>query len=205
MTLPTKTSVFCVALLAVSFTSCGPFAHAATIDVGIIKLEPAAGQTVEFFVTGTNEISGMEFNIQVGDGGSDLSGHDTGPRIEAIDLVTGTIFGAGASPSPVDQVAFPLARQSTVDITNTVVADGIIATVTFDASGMIAGTEIPLRLSGVAGSFNTQFFDALGQPVPVDIQNGSILITPEPSTTVLLATLLAGILPACRRRRRMRS
>ena len=164
------------------------------INVGDHNLLPnTSGQVIEFSVSGGDLVIGLEFDIQVGDGGADIGGTDTGPVMTAIDLLSGTIFEGGTQG---DVVEFPLARQSTVDVEETVTANGPIASVTFDTTGMFTGTY-DLLLSGVAGSFNTTFYDEAGNPISTDVTNGTITI-PEPTSMALLAF---GGLALIRRRR----
>jgi len=205
MSVRTKTSAICAALLTGALGLWGLPAHAETMNVGTHELLAQPGQQIELFATGTEQVAGLEFDIQLGDGGSDLGGSDipgvTVPQITDIDLITGTIFELGTNPSQLDVVTFPLARQSTVDIEDTVTADGKIAKVTFDASGIPPGTEVPLTLWGVAGTSDTHFYDAQASTVPITGQPGTIRIVPEPSTVLLLVVFLGGCAVVCRRLR----
>jgi hypothetical protein len=147
---------------------------------GSITLFPnTAGQQVQFNIAdGSTQIDGLEFNIQVGDGGAALGGTDVGPLITDIDLITGTIF-ASASPTQVDVVTFDLARQSTVDTTSTVGDSGLLATVTFSTVGLSIGQFFDILLTGVAGSFDTTVFDGASTLTTV-APNGLIVIVPVP-------------------------
>jgi hypothetical protein len=177
---------------AATWAVCAP-ARAAVINVGNILLAAdTAGQTRQFFVTGAEQVGGLEFDIQVGDGGSAFGGVDTGPRITAIDLKTGTIFGASSNQA--DTASFPLARQSTVDLNvGTVLDNGLIATVTFDTTGILTPLTRNLLLKGVAGSFNTHFVDGtLANNVPTTIIDGTVaVVVPEPAPAALTGVLVA--------------
>jgi len=146
--------------------------------------------TVEFSVSGGDLFDGLELDLQVGDGGVDIGGALTGPTMTAIDLTTNTIFSANG-PNQANVVAFPLARQSTVDTATAVLANGIIGRVTFDTTGIGLG-NFDLLLTGVAGAFDTTFFNganALAATVP----NGTIRVVPEPSSMAIIIAASAGL------------
>jgi hypothetical protein len=162
------------------------FGNGGTIDL----LPNAAGQVVEFSVSGGDLFDGLELDLQVGDGGVDIGGVLTGPSMTAIDLTTNTIFSANG-PNQANVVAFPLARQSTVDTATAVLANGIIGRVTFDTTGIGLG-NFDLLLTGVAGAFDTTFFNganALAATVP----NGTIRVVPEPSSMAIIIAASAGL------------
>jgi hypothetical protein len=170
------------------------------IEVGNVVLQPGiSGQQVMFFATGNELVDGLEFDIQVGDGGSDVGGTDVGPIITAIDLITGTPF-EGNSPTQVDVVTFDRARQSTVDVPADVAlsANTKVATVTFDTTGVATGSY-DLLLSGVAGAFDTTYFDG-GTEVTTVVVNGQITVVPEPSAILLLVLGLAMVWNNARQR-----
>ena len=194
-----------LAALATTAALCIPaIAGAAlTINVGNVTLQPnLAGQVRSFNVTSTGndpQVDGLEFDIQVGDGGAALGGTDTGPVISSIDLVNGTIFAGGSQANP---SASPLAAQSTVDLNGGLVtASGLIAKVTFDTTGMNTALTEPLKFDNVAGSFNTHFVDANGAALATTINDGTIsIVTPEPASAALFAIGAAGLLLIRRRR-----
>ena len=160
-----------------------------------------ANQVVQIFATGIVADGGadaMEFDVQIGDGGSDLGGTDTAPVITSIDLITGTVW-APNSPNQQDVVEFPLARQSTVDTTSLVTTDGLIATIEFDTTGFGVG-EIDFLLNGVAGSFDTTLFQGVNTLTTI-APNGIIRVTaiPEPASA---GVLLIGLIGVGFRRRR---
>lgn len=157
-----------------------------------------AQQAIEFYVTGGDATDGFEFDLQIGDGGAEVGGTDTGPVFGAIDLVTNTIWSA-ASPNQADVVDSPLAKQSTVDTASLVSGSGLIGTVMFDTTGITSG-EFAFSLTGVAGSFNTKFFNGANEITTV-APNGRLRIVsvPEPGFLSLLATCGLGL--GLRRRR----
>ena len=160
-----------------------------------------ANQAVHFFATGIgaeNGADGLEFDVQIGDGGAFLGGTDTAPTITSIDLITGTVW-ASSNPTQSDPEVHPLIRQSTVDTASLVSSDGRIGTIVFDTTGFGFG-EIDFRLSGVAGSFDTTFFQGVNSLSTV-APNGIIRISavPEPASGMLI---LAGLIGLGFRRRR---
>jgi hypothetical protein len=197
--------VACVAALLVAAVEVQ--AAPLVINVGTIWLLPdTPGQTVEFTVSGGDRTTGLNLYIQVGDGGAFLGGTDTAPVITAIELIDGTIFqGLGADQAA--QEVHPLVQAHSLDVSiaNAPEAEGIFARVTFDTTGLFLGADpIDLRLAGVAGMFDTQFFsnvDPFG-PISAVITNGTIEIIPEPSVVALLLVGVGAGLFMRRRRAR---
>jgi hypothetical protein len=98
----------------------------------------AAGQQVQIHVTGGEPVSGVDFFVQVGDGGATVGGTDTGPKITNVDLVTGTIFGMNNTAAFTDPA--PLLWGATTTTANgSVAANGLLATLTIDTTGFATG------------------------------------------------------------------
>jgi len=155
-----------------------------TINVGNFVLnanEP--NQVRQFQFTGSGVVDTLEFVIEIGDGSS-------GPKITAIDLKTGTFAGAGTQANVVTD---PWAQMSTVDLPSTSITGGLLATVTFDTTGLLYASSQPLLLSGVYDSYNTRFISA-GSVVPTTVTNGTISVVPEPMSLGLLAVGALGLL-----------
>jgi hypothetical protein len=114
-------------------------AQAANINAGMHTLLPnTPGQQVQVFATGSEAVSGIDFFVQIGDGGTTVGGDDTGPTITNLDLVTGTIFasnnsGAFTDPAPLIWSA------TTTTMGGTVPAGGLLATLTIDTTGLTTG------------------------------------------------------------------
>lgn len=157
-----------------------PFACAAAIDAGMHTLAPnMAGQQVQIHVTGGEAVSGIDFFVQVGDGGPDVGGDDTGPKITQLDLATGTIFAANhtdvfTDPAP----ARLLWGAATTTNSGTVPANGILATLTIDTTGITTG-QFDLILNPPSTG-PTAFADA---GVVTNLTNGSLQIGAAPTLT----------------------
>ena len=69
------------------------------------------GQQVPILVSGSDAVSGVDFFVQVGDGGATVGGDDTGPTITQVDLVSGTIFAANNTGAFLDPAPLIWARR----------------------------------------------------------------------------------------------
>jgi len=87
-------------------------------------------------------------------------------------------------------------------VNDTVLADGLLATVTFDTTEWgpeYIGMSWPLMMTELGfGTFGTTFAGP-GPPewfgeIPTEVINGTISIVPEPSTLVLLVVGGAGVI-----------
>jgi hypothetical protein len=97
-----------------------------------------AGQQVPILVSGSDAVSGIDFFVQVGDGGAAVGGDDTGPRITQVDLVSGTIF-AGNHTGIFHDPAPLIWGATTTTSSGSVSANGVLATLTIDTTGMFEG------------------------------------------------------------------
>src|SRR5262249_36704505 len=64
--------------------------------------ENQANQIVQIFATGGQTVVGLDFSVQIGDGGGATAGTGFGtvsnaPKMTALDVVTGTIFASNHS------------------------------------------------------------------------------------------------------------
>ena len=162
------------------------------IDVGNHQLLPnTRDQIVDIFVTGTDQVQGLNFYSQVASGSS-------GPIIFDVDIIgPGTIFfGNNVGMTDLDGPGDPdpapqWEGRTTTTSTGTVLANGLLATMTFDTTGLSAGTW-DLLLSGTLNG-TTDFAGT-----PAGITNGTVFIgigIPEPSAIVIW--LVLGMAGAC--------
>lgn len=196
-----KVAKITIGVAAALFFSAVSFGSVLTVgDVELI--ENRSNQVIEFFVTGTGETApGLNFNIQVGDGGTAGGGSIVGPAITGLDIISGTIFDgnntgqAGLGAGTVPQVA----GATTTTNSGTVEPDGLLATVTFDTTGFGLGTgPFDLLLSDTLNGM-TEFPFASDDLVVTD---GRILIVPVPEPAGLILFLSGGACMFFRRRRR---
>ncbi|HNQ87785.1 MAG TPA: hypothetical protein PKM73_04030 [Verrucomicrobiota bacterium] len=110
------------------------------IVVGIHRLAPDTdGQKVRVFVRGGGSVQGLNLNAQVADGGVAAGGQIAGPSVTAVDLITGTVF-EGNAIGPDDPGSVPqLAMRTLTTASGTVVAEGLLATLTIDTTGFTSG------------------------------------------------------------------
>ncbi len=136
-----------------------------TLSFGDLTVAPnTPGQTIEVFVSGGNPVDAIQLNILIGDGGAITGG--TNPNfdlVQDVDIITGTIFNGnnnGVSGARLAQDGF--AFDSTSTVAGTVAADGLIATLTIDTTGLNSGSFSISTDSGVGIQGPTTFAGANG-------------------------------------------
>ncbi|MGA2619779.1 MAG: C25 family cysteine peptidase, partial [Thermoguttaceae bacterium] len=121
-----------------------------TIIVGSHLLLPdKSNQTIQIYVSGGGPVEGLNFNIQVGDGGLPAGGTDVGPVIQNVDILTGTIFQndpTAANIDPSGQIPM-FGGWKTTTASGTVDASGLLATVTIDTTGFSGRHTWALKMS----------------------------------------------------------
>jgi len=145
-----------------------------SVNAGTHYLQPdLAGQTALIYVTGGQAVQGLEFCAQIEDA-------TFGPLFEDGDILTGTIFAANNlglyEGSYVDPRRMYL---GVVTQTGTVAADGLLATLTIDTTGLIAGTYSLSLTNSLEGPTNFAGISA-------DLLDGWIVIVPEPAVFPIL-------------------
>lgn len=194
-----RISLLCVTFIFLGVTA----AQGASIIVGSQALLPnTPGQTIAISVVGVSpadDVQGLNFNIQVADGGPEGGGSVDGPAITAVDIVgPGTIFNANNT----GQVGGPLVPQiagaTTTTNSGTVTANGILGFITFDTTGFNVGEgPWPLLMSNTLNG-PTDFAG-----VQIDITDGQLLlVVPEPLSGMLAAVGIALMLVRGRCRHR---
>jgi hypothetical protein len=157
------------------------------IDVGNHLLLPnLPGQTILIYVTGGDAVEGLNLNVQVADGGSELAmfgGSIDGPAISDLDIVTGTIFdgnnqGADDPEGLLGGDFSQIELRTILTDSGTVAADGLLVTLTIDTTDYFSG------------QFDLRLFDTLNGPsdfagIAASITDGTITIVPEPGTLAL--------------------
>lgn len=166
------------------------------IDVGDHMLLPdTPGQIVRIMVStdAGDMVGGCNLNAEIAGGGPAYGG-EFGPAITAVDMEAETIF-AGITEGATDIGSLAqLAICSIVTTGGTVLADGLLATLTIDTTGFTTpGSTWTLEL-GQTLNGPTDF-----APAPAIISEGTIQLIPEPTTLALLG--LSGLALLHRRRR----
>ena len=155
------------------------------IVVGTHRLiENKADQTIEIYVTGGDDVQGLEFDVRIGGGTS-------GPIFEDVDIFSGAIFVAHeANHYTSSYVNDRDAYQGVTTTGGYISTYGLLATLTIDTTGLYDG-EYDLSLIDTTEG-RTNFAG-----VHVDITDGLIII-PEP-TSMMIILVGSGLL--IRRRR----
>ena len=136
-----------------------PLEATPVIDGGTYYLEPGVTAQLTVTVSGGDAVPGIEFVVQIGDGGVANGGTHAAPTITAVDLTgAGKVFAGAVGSNP--QTPGPLMYLNDVTVPDTdpptippptVPAAGTLATVTIDTTGALGGSY-PLRLKGVYAS-----------------------------------------------------
>jgi hypothetical protein len=173
---------------------CCSVASGAMIDVGYHALLPNTdGQQITIMVTGGENVAGIDFFAQVGDGGPELINVGLPPGIDAptivsADLLTDTIFsGTPATQFDHDRagvlqvLASGAALSDPPPAIQSVPASGLLVTLNINTTGFYAGT-FDLILLGVlplldGGPFDTTLVGSNGVPVATQIINGTVAVT----------------------------
>ncbi len=191
--------------LLVVWAAASPAMAAVVVDVGDQSLLPnTPGQVFEIFVDGGDPVAGVQFNLQVADGGPELAGLGgsiDGPEITNVDIFTRTIFATNnVGEQGGGSIAPQLWESWTSTTSGTVPAQGLLATVTIDTTGFFAGTW-DLWIAPTLQGDST----LLDSGVEVVIENGSITVIPEPSAVAVWSLLgVAGLFLVARRRKQAR-
>lgn len=151
-----------------------------SISIGTHHLVPnAPGQVVEIYVTGGDQVEGMDLSLMTANGGPELEPLGEippgtgirGPLITGLDILTGTIFASNNTDqriflgeSNVYQVAFGF----TTTASGSVPAEGLLARVTLDTTGIFEGT-FAFSLTAVGSA--TDFVN-----VPVTLTDGVLVV-----------------------------
>ncbi|MEX0655297.1 MAG: PEP-CTERM sorting domain-containing protein [Phycisphaeraceae bacterium] len=175
---------------------------AAIIDVGDVDVT-VGDSSVDVPITITTDsseaVAETTLLVQVADGGPGL-GSITGPAITGIDFSNSvweattysTVASTGLAVGDFPQL---IQYEVLLDISTgeAVPADGEIATITLDTSGMELGDSYDLRVVNTKGGDSS--FSGLSEPT---VEDGSVTAVPEPATVTLLGL---GAIALLRRKR----
>ena len=190
--------------LALAFVFClaATVQAANVVTIGNHVLLPnTPGQVITLNVSGTDQVGGLDFFLQVADGGPGAVGNILAPGISG-DILTGMIFASNntglndGNPGG-SNFGNEIVLLSTTTNSGTVLANGLLATVTIDTTGFFGGSW-PLIMTGTAAGDSD-----LGVPGNLQTIDGSISV-PEPTSVVLGLFAVAGLGVVAIRKRRAR-
>jgi hypothetical protein len=199
---------FCGVLFFLFSVSTGQAAFILQIDSSQVEAN-AKDQVVSIYLIGGPEVQGVNFNLQI-----ETDGTTPAPVITALDLIgSETIFGNNNTGQeilalgPIDDPEVPLGYQfalatTTVsDVENPVFANGLLARVTIDTSGIFFGVFRFNMSDTLNGATDFPFEDEAIGVSRFDGEWVAIGIIPEPSSVVLFGSGV-GLLLSQRRRRK---
>ena len=140
------------------------------IDVGVVPLLPnTPEQKVRIYVSDGIDVQGLNFNIQIADGGVAAGGSIVGPEIEDVDILFGTPFD-GNNTGQNDSLSMrQIWVQTTTTASGTVFANGLLAILTINTAGF-AGQVFDLKVGDTLNG-DTDFAG-----LPIDVTNGYLAI-----------------------------
>ncbi len=162
--------------------------HGAMIFLGVQEVAQDGKTLIPVMIqheVGDPQLAGVQLAMQISDG-------TVGPKIGAVDLVTGTIFESNHTGSR-DKGSLP--RQAFWETTTAagtvpIPATGVLATIEVDTTGLKSGAFV-LKLTSVLGA-STVLFDGLANPViPNNGQEieGTLTVVPEPTGLLMCVGL----------------
>jgi len=155
-----------------------PVTNQPSINVGTHNLNAdMPHQIIQIDITGVDVAQGVNFNIQVADGGPEAGGSILGPKITRVDIVGGTLGGltifTGNNSGQTDTLVLPQVWESTTTTSSgTVTPNGVLGFVEIDTTGFFNSVMFDLIMS------NTVNYPTDLAGIPVDVTDGKIIITP---------------------------
>ncbi|MDP7287658.1 MAG: hypothetical protein QGH94_06670 [Phycisphaerae bacterium] len=143
---------------------------------------------IPLYVTGGQMVQGLDFYIQIGDGGTANGGSGIKPVISNVDIVgPGTLFNqsnTGQLNTFASDLLWAVSTTTDPGTVDEIAADGLLAYVTIDAAGTVAGESYPLLLTGVAeGIFGPPGVETGFAGVSAAITNGVLNVGSGVETT----------------------
>lgn len=167
-------------IIAVLFTAPGTGFAQITLNVGthILPIETATTAPIQISINNPGsaiQVGSLDFYLEV---------EANGPKIKTVDLLNGTIFefnhtGPFPSGGNTDHLQyFGLTRNFSMAAPFLPTSSSLVASITFDTLGTVPG-QYDLNLS-VSGFGDTDYFDPSGNPLLINILNGTLTVVPEP-------------------------
>lgn len=173
------------------YTLCGATGLKAelVLHLGNVDLLPdTPNQAVDLYLQNTGDslsIAGLELNLQIADGGpelSDFGGLRDGPSIVQIDLIDGTLF-EGSQANVTQDLAFPQLVVQSLDldagaiiIPTSLTPNQKLATLLFDTTGFEQIGESWTLSSANTLNGASAFFDDSANPIPTIQLDGTLTI-----------------------------
>lgn len=162
------------------------------ISVPNVQLQPnLAGQLVTLSVSGSDAVTGLNLNAQIGDNGTAAAT----PLFSAADFSGGIWLGKSTTVTggPITGAERYVQFSVVLNVSGDAVsASGQVVQLTISTLGVASGT-FPLKLAATDIGYDSVFIATGGGDIPVSIQNGSITVAvPEPTalSLVCLANML---------------
>ena len=202
---------FCLAVLVttlsmVSFSQAETISSSQPATVSILDYSVAPGTLsldVPVQISGTELVTDMAGVIFVGGGGT-LVGNPEAPGVTSVSYAGSIWEGAASgfisslSNGGTNEIVFPDVNLN--EASEAVLANGTLLTFTLDLTELVPGDSVSFGLSaGIPGLQETTLIDDQGVTFTPSFQNGSITMTPEPSTAVMVLLGSLGLLMARRR------
>jgi autotransporter-associated beta strand protein len=152
---------FTATFFVFSLTAC--IASAAEVRIGNVALLPNSQTRIPVIVTGGEMVAGMDFAVQVGDGGVLNGGVDTKPILRELDTTgPNTVFASsnlGSNPQPLGNLIWVDSLLTDPALSPTVPAAGVLAWLEIDtANTTTADAPYTIRLSNVGPALDTTAF-----------------------------------------------
>jgi autotransporter-associated beta strand protein len=124
------------------------------VDAGTHFLLPGTQTQIAILASGGDSVLGVNFYVQIGDGGVANSGHDTKPIITTLDIVNDPrmIFydnNTGAMPFSSGPLMWGALTTTDPNKANTLPAAGTLALLTIDTARTTGGEAYALKLKGI--------------------------------------------------------
>jgi hypothetical protein len=175
-----------------------------TISLSTSSVNVGTGQVININISGSTQVAGTTWDVQVLDGGSGNSGTATKPTITGMEVTTG-ISSANNTGNAFIQPNGPLiGSASTTTTSGTVLDSGVLAKLTLNTTGMSSGNTFTIQFTNVGPSHATSEVDSLSGPITLTGagigSTATITVVPEPMSASLMLLGIGGL--ALRRSRR---
>ena len=143
-------------------------------------------------------LMGINLNLQIGDGGIEAGGTETGPRIVDVDLFApGALFatrnngrgGGGAIVPQLFEIGTLIPQGTTLLLSP---GAHLLATVTLDLGALEAGKTWQVFLDTLNGT--TTLLDPQGQSIPASLEGGTVSLVLVPESMWMAPVIAVGLM-----------